>query len=134
MNETLMPEVDEFAPETPVHNQNPDYWQIDMDTDWNEDRITRDRMYEEMLACRNPEKINQGIDAYTRDLPQLLRDQKERFVVAYDGATRVGIATTREKLLAELKQHGISKHDSLFIKIVTSLEDKRESMSSHCDR
>jgi hypothetical protein len=117
-----------------VHNENPDYWQLDLETDWNEDRIARDRMYEEMLAWRNPERIRQGIEAYTRDLPQLLRDQKERFVVAYDGDTRVGIATTREKLLTQLKQRGISKHDSLFIKIVASLEDKRESMSSHFDR
>ena len=105
-----------------------------MDTDWKEDRLKRDKIYKELLAGRNPQRIKQGIEAYKRDLPQLLSDHKERYVVAYDGDTRVSIAATREKLLADLKHKGVSDHANLFIKIVSSLEHKRESMSSHSHR
>jgi hypothetical protein len=132
--DTFMTETDASSSETPVHVANPQCWYDDLDTDWDEDRMKRDKAYDAVLARRNPNKFKEGIEAYRRDLPQLLRDQKDRWVVAYDGDTRIGIATTREQLIVALKQIGIANHDSLFIKIVSGLGDKRESMSSHGER
>ena len=127
--DTFVAEVGDCA-ETPVPSANAQSWPTDMDTDWNEDRVARDKMYKGQFAGRNHKRIKQGIEAYKRDLAQLLRDRKERHLVAYDGDTQVGMATTREKLLAELEQNGISDRNNLFIKVVSNLEDKRESMLS----
>ena len=46
-------------------------------------------------------------------------------------AVRVGIAKTREILLADLKRKGLASNKSLFIKIVSSLEDKENSCTSN---
>jgi hypothetical protein len=130
MPDAFMAEIDDRAPEIRGQGINRECWHRDMDTDWNEDRAQREQMYRKMLAGRDSKKIKQGIEAYKRDLPQLLRDEKQRHVVAYDGNTRVGIASTREKLLVELNQKGISDYTNLFIKVVTKPQDKRESLLS----
>jgi hypothetical protein len=102
----------------------------DMDINWEQERLNHDKAIEHVLSDRDPRRIEEGIEAYKRDLPQLLRDDKERHVVAYDGSTRVGIAETREQLLTELERKGLADEKSLFIKIVSSLEDNREDSCS----
>jgi len=97
-----------------------------MEIDWEQERLNRESAIERMLSERNPDRIREGIEAYKRDLPQLLRTDKERHVAAYDGGTQVGIAKTREKLLIELEQKGLANNKSLFIKIISSLEDNEE--------
>lgn len=108
----------------------------DMDIDWDKKRAELDNIYQRTFAGRDPERIRLGIEAYKRDLPQLIRDQKESYVVAYDGDACIGIEKTQEKLMAELKKNGLglSKQPSLFIKVVSNLEDGRESMSSRSQR
>lgn len=98
-----------------------------MDTDWEQDRLAREKAMGLMLSGRDPRRVEEGIEAYKRDLPQLLGDDKEQYAVAYDGNTQVGIAKTREKLLADLKRKGLGNNKSLFIKIVSSLEDTKEN-------
>jgi hypothetical protein len=68
-----------------------------MDIDWEQTRLNQEKAIKELLSQRDPKHINEGIEAYKRDLPQLLRDDRERYAVAYDGSVRVGIAKTREK-------------------------------------
>jgi len=101
-----------------------------MDVDWEQERLRQDKAIERILAERDPKRVEEGIEAYKRDLPQLLRDDKERYAVAYDGSSRVGIAETRERLLADLKRRGLANNKNLFIKIVSSLEDNRETSCS----
>jgi hypothetical protein len=131
MPDTFMAETDECAAGTSTQISNVEAWDADMDTDWELDQVKRDKLYEEMVSRGSLERTQQSIEAYKRDLPQLLRDQKERYVVAYDGDRQLGIASSRAKLLAELRNNGVSDYNGLFIKVVSSLENNRESMSSY---
>ena len=69
---------------------------------------TRDEM-QRLLAEPAAETIRQGIEAYKCDLPTLLAKGKDRNVVAYRGEKRLGIAPTRELLLARLEREGRRK-------------------------
>jgi hypothetical protein len=102
-----------------------------MDIDWEQERLNQDQAMARLLAGRDPKRIKEGIEAYKRDLPQLLREDKERYAVAYDGGLRIGIAETRASLLADLKRRGLGDNKSLFIKIVSRLEDREPSCASN---
>ncbi len=129
MPEAFIAEVDDCAPRTPSHPAN-NQQGADMDIDWEQERLRQDKAIERILAERDPKRVEEGIEAYQRDLPQLLRDDKERYAIAYDGSNRVGIAETCESLLADLKRRGLANNKNLFIKIISSLEDNRETSCS----
>jgi hypothetical protein len=126
MVEAFIAEVDDCAPGSSSHSAISPCGDIDMEIDWEQERLNQQKAIEQMLSERNPERIKQAIEAYKRDLPQLLRDDKGRYAVAYDGSTRVGIAKTRQNLLADLKRKGLENNKNLFIKIVSGLEDSKE--------
>jgi hypothetical protein len=128
--ETFIAEFDDCAHEGPLRSTNNPCLDIDMEVDWEQERLNRERAIERVLSERDSNHIKEGIESYKRDLPQMLREQKERHVVAYDGSQRVGIAKTREELLTELKRKGLANNSSVFIKIISSLEDKKESFCS----
>src|SRR5438093_1909604 len=109
MPEAFIAEVDDCASGTPSHPAN-NQWGADMDIDWEQERLRQDKAIERILAERDPQRVKEGIEAYKRDLPQLLRDDKERYAVAYDGSNRVGIAETRESLLADLERRGLANN------------------------
>jgi hypothetical protein len=134
MPDTFMAEVESHTTDETDGNYHNGLWSVDMEIDWDKEQDDLEKLYAQMLSGRNPERIKRGIEAYKRDLPQLVRDQKEHYVVAYDGDTRVGMEKTREKLLSELKRQGVSKNKNLFIKIVSSLEDSKETLSSCHER
>jgi hypothetical protein len=131
MPESFIAEVDDCAPGTLSHPAT-NKWGVDMEmeTDWEQERLAQEKTIQRILSQRDPKRIKEAIEAYKRDLPQLLRDDKERCVVAYDGSTQVGIAESREKLLADLKRKGLANNNNLFIKIVSSLKDSKETSCS----
>jgi hypothetical protein len=133
MPEAFIAEVDECAQGTPSHPASNKCLDTDMEIDWDQERLRHEKAIERILSERDPKRIKEGIEAYKRDLPQLLRDDKEQHAVAYDGSTRVGIARTRAELLADLKRRGLENNKSLFVKIVSSLEDDKETscLSNH---
>src|ERR1700728_2335325 len=99
MPQSFLAEVSDCTPEMPSPPAN-NLWGEDMEIDWEQERLGHEKAIDRILAQRDPARIRAGIEAYNRELPQLLRDDKERHVVAYDGSTRVGIAKSREELLA----------------------------------
>jgi hypothetical protein len=126
MSEASMAEIEDRTPDLPPDAAEKPYRDIDTEIDWEQERLNRDKAIERMLSGRNSDLIKVGIAAYRRELPELLRAQKERHVVAYEGSTRVGIARTREQLFVELKRRGLADGASLFIKIISRLEDNKE--------
>lgn len=131
MVEDFSAEGDDRASGTSSHSANNPCGGVDMEIDWEQVRPNQEKAINELLSQRDPEHIKEGIEAYNRDLPHLLRDNKERYAVAYDGSVRVGIAKTREKLLADLKRKGLANNKSLFVKIVSSMEDREKSCASN---
>jgi hypothetical protein len=129
-SKTLGSGVDEWTPDESSPGGTGRCRGVDMETDWEHARLEYERTIEQMLSERNAPRVKQAIEAYKRDLPQLLREDKARHFVAYDGNTRVGLAKTREKLLAELKRKGFAGNRSLFIKIISALEDSVDTSSS----
>jgi hypothetical protein len=126
MVEAFIAEVDDCTPGRSSHSASNPCGDIDMEIDWEQESLSQQKDIERILSERDPKRIKEAIEAYKRDLPQLLRDDKERYAVAYDGSNRVGIAKTRQNLLADLKRRGLENNKSLFIKIVSSLEDNKE--------
>lgn len=98
--------------------------------DIKQERVDREEAIDRILAQSDPQRIKAGVEAYNRDLPQLLKDGKERHVVAYDGAKQVAIAETRAALFAELKKQGIANNKSILIKLISSQPEREGSRSN----
>jgi hypothetical protein len=75
-----------------------------------------------MLAQKKPELIRQGIEAYQRDLPRLLAENRYLQQVAYRGSEMVAIATTRHQLWKKLKKLGLTDMGELYTTVVAPLE------------
>ena len=130
--EAFIAEFDESASQSPSPSASDEFWGVHMEIDIEAEIAKRRSAVRQVLSQTNPDRIKAGINAYKRDLPTLLHDHKYRYVVAYDGSTRVGIAPTWESLMLGLKQKGIDKNNNLFIKHVASLDDDSEHFhSSH---
>ncbi len=93
-------------------------------TSISEDRAARETAIERILSQENHALIQEGIDAYKRDLPRLLEERKLRHKVAYRGSERVAIAPTYGRLHRQLKKKGFSDERELFIISVSPLEDE----------
>lgn len=75
------------------------------------------------LARRNTALIQQGFQAYLRDLPQLLREDCEGYMVAYCGDARVALARTERRLQRVLARQGFAgREGELFMTRVTVLD------------
>jgi hypothetical protein len=66
-----------------------------------------------------PEGIRRSQDAFFRDLPELLEDERLLgHCVAYCGEERIGIATSDEPLIREINRRGI-KDDEFDLFVIT---------------
>ena len=75
-----------------------------------------------ILAQENPELIQQGIEAYKRDLPRLLAENRYRQLVAYRGNELVAFGTTDRQLRKRLAKKGLTDRGELFITSIAPLE------------
>jgi hypothetical protein len=88
------------------------------------DRLFKEReaKLDRMLAQRKPELIQQGIEAYQRDLPRLLAENRYLQQVAYRGNEMVAMAATRRKLWKKLEKLGLTDWGELYTTVVAPLE------------
>jgi hypothetical protein len=88
------------------------------------DRLFKEReaKLDRMLAQRKPELIQQGIEAYQRDLPRLLAENRYLYHVAYRGNEMVAIAATDRKLWKKLEKLGLTDLGEIFETVVEPLD------------
>ena len=82
----------------------------------------REAEIQRILAQRKPELIQQGIEAYKRDLPRLLAENRYRQQVAYRGNELVAFGATYRQLQKRLAKKGFTDWGELFITSVAPLE------------
>src|SRR5262245_13652663 len=73
-------------------------------------RLLKEREVEiqRILAQRNPELIEQGIEAYKRDLPRLLAEKRYRQLVAYRGSKLIAFGATFRQIKKRLAKKGFT--------------------------
>jgi hypothetical protein len=88
------------------------------------DRLFKEReaKLDRILAQRNPELIQKGIEAYLRDLPRLLAENRYLYHVAYRGNEMVAIAATDRKLWKKLEKLGLTDLGEIFETVVEPLD------------
>jgi len=81
------------------------------------------RLANEKISQICTEKVQQGFEAYLRDLPRLLKAGREGHMVAYCGDVQAGIAPTGRKLRRNLGKGGFARREGeLFVTRVTTLD------------
>jgi hypothetical protein len=107
------------------------------DPDWDRLFKERDEAIQRMLAGRKPEVIQQGVEAYKRDLPRLLSENRYLQHVAYRGNEMVAIAVTHRQLWKRLRKLGLSDTGELYTTVVAPLQidedDEIQGESSSSD-
>jgi hypothetical protein len=91
----------------------------------------RNAAVQQILAQQKPELIQQGVEAYKRDLPRLLADNRYLQQVAYRGNELVAIAATWRQLSRKLRQKGLEAIGELFTITVAPLEPDEEDEPPH---
>ena len=81
---------------------------------------------ERIVARQKPELIQKGIEAYQRDLPRLLAENRYRQHVAYRGNEMVAIAATEHKLWKKLEKVGLTDMGELYTTVVAPLQIDEE--------
>jgi hypothetical protein len=82
----------------------------------------REAEIQRILAQRKPELIQQGIEAYKRDLPRLLAEKRSGQLVAYRGSELVAFGATDRQLKKRLAKKGFTDRGELFIDVVAPLD------------
>ena len=82
----------------------------------------REAEIQRILARENRELIQQGIEAYKRDLPRLLAENRERQKVAYRGNEIVGFGATFRQLKKRLAKKGFTDWGELFMTSIWPLD------------
>jgi len=91
----------------------------------------RQARIQQILAQRKPELIQQGVEAFKRDLPGLLAENRYRQHVAYRGNELVAIAATSRQLSKKLAKLGFTDMGEMFTMPVAPLEiDEDDDVSS----
>jgi hypothetical protein len=91
----------------------------------------REAEIQRILAQRKPELIQQGVEAYKRDLPRLLAENRYLQQVAYRGIEQVAIASTRRQLRKKLAKKGFTDWGELFVMTIAPLEiDEEDNIES----
>ena len=87
-------------------------------------RIFKEREAEiqRIVAQRNPELIQQGIETFKRDLPRLLAQNRYRQLVAYRGNELIAFGVTDRQLKRRLAKKGFTNRGELFITCIAPLE------------
>jgi hypothetical protein len=82
----------------------------------------REAEIERLLASRKPEFIRLGIEAYVRDLPRLLAENRYRQKVAYRGNELIAFGATYRQLRSRLARKGFTERGELFVTTIAPLE------------
>jgi hypothetical protein len=82
----------------------------------------REAAIQRMLAQEKPELIQQGIEAYQRDLPRLLAENRYRQKVAYRGNELVAFGATFRQLKKRLAKKGFTDRGELFVTSIAPLQ------------
>ena len=87
-------------------------------------RLLREREAEvqRIVAQQNPELIQQGIEAYKRDLPRLLAEKRSGQLVAYRGNELVAFAGSYRRLEKRLAKKGLTDWGELFVISIAPLD------------
>ena len=90
------------------------------------DQLIKDRQAEiqRIVARRKPELIQQGIEAYKRDLPRLLAENRYLQHVAYRGNEMVAIAASSRQLDKKLAKLGLMDMGELFTMPICASGDR----------
>jgi hypothetical protein len=99
---------------------------LGMDTAKTNKLEERESAIQRILSHRNPDRIQQGIEAYKRDLASWISKHKEFYVIAYDGSDFVAIAPTHRKLEKKLSRIKDLDRDNLFIACISSPEENED--------
>jgi len=86
----------------------------------------REAEIQRILAQQKPELIQQGVEAYKRDLPRLLAENRYLQQVAYRGNELVAVAATRRQLRKQLATKGFTDNGELFLTTIAPLEIDEE--------
>jgi hypothetical protein len=82
----------------------------------------REAEIQRIVAQRKPELIQQSIEAYKRDLPRLLAENRLRQKVAYRGNEIVAFGATLRQLHKRLAKKGFTDRGELFITSIWPLD------------
>jgi hypothetical protein len=87
-------------------------------------RLLKERQaeVERIVAQRKPELIQQGIEAFKRDLPRLLAEGRYRQLVAYRGSELVAFGATYHQLQKRLAKKGFTDWGELYVDSISPLE------------
>jgi hypothetical protein len=87
-------------------------------------RLLRERQaeVERIAAQRKPELIQQGIEAYKRDLPRLLAENRFGQLVAYRGNELVAFGGSYRRLEKRLAKKGLTDWGELFVISIAPLD------------
>jgi hypothetical protein len=89
----------------------------------------REAEIKRIVSQRNLPLIEEGVEAYKRDLPQLLSENRYRQLVAYRGSELVAFGSTHRQLRRRLEKKGFTNRGELFIISVAPLEiDEDEAL------
>ena len=90
----------------------------------------REAAIRRILARRKPELIQQGIEAYKRDLPRLLAENRYRQEVAYRGNELVAFGATFRQLEKWLAKKGFTDRGELFMTSFAPLDIDEDDESA----
>jgi len=109
--------IGKVVSDAPMHSTRVDY-------DPEFDRLVKEREAEiqRIVARRKPELIQQGVEAYKRDLPLLLAENRYRQKVAYRGNELVAFGATYRQLQKRLVKKGFTDRGELFITSIAPLQ------------
>src|SRR5947199_5875321 len=82
----------------------------------------REAAIQRILGQEKPELIQQGIEAYKRDLPRLLAENRYRQKVAYRGNELVAFGATFRQLQKRLAKKGFTDRGELFMTCIAPLQ------------
>jgi hypothetical protein len=82
----------------------------------------REAAIQRILGQRKPELIQAGVEAYKRDLPRLLAENRYGQLVAYRGSEVVAFAATDRQLKKRLAKKGFTDRGELFITSIAPLD------------
>jgi hypothetical protein len=91
-------------------------------------RLVRERQaeVERIVARRKPELIQLGIQAYLRDLPRLLAENRSGQLVAYRGNDLVAFGGSYRKLRKRLAKKGFTDWGELYVNCIAPLDIDEE--------
>ena len=82
----------------------------------------REAEIQRIVAQQKPELIQQGVEAYKRDLPRLLAENRYRQLVAYRGNELVAFGATYRQLEKRLAKKGFTDWGELFVMSIAPLD------------